>query len=739
MNFQILPETKNFIKKGKNMIKFAEWEKKNFITSSNEPGLTVVFPSREIYFSVELLYLMRLENSTCPKTLDQWYELCHPSDHEKISKLENVIYNSHENFFSLTRKLYCGDGFYRNFRLDAFIQRDSNGMPVKLFGNEVLGLTAWLGEAEEGDRIEIYDELSKRAKILEAVRVAGAMTLNDITIKEDLERENLILRHEISRRIFAPFPAELKLPKDENFSNEIFNALNENLDAALNILPGNIYLKTLKRSLGSPYLNIAFTGLSGSGKSSLAGAFFPQRNFNFKDIPLFFREGEKESAKIFYQNGQVKEVDFDSKELINPDGATRIEFSIPGALIPEGVCIADTPGRDSFNGAVALKNILPELDFIIYVMPIRARLKGADINFIEELKNNGNEIIFALTKIDAESDDTEAGELIRTSRDKIQNDVDAIKNGMKEFFDVDAEVIPVSAKNALGNFFSRNSDEWRASNIDTLINFIKEFSNNPWERALRLRTKRALKFLENYHENSQWQLASIIKNLNVEDKKLSLPVISNVSSVIPDFAPVTEREERHLLSSLITSMREHGFKGRFFSLSAFNGKCKAMLLSADKNMSMKLLSRLSHNLRLEDLQFNLRDWLCTGDINYFECKKIDSHSLPDDEVILIAPPDYLIDEKFLSQHSRKLFNEYIPVVSVDLARLESGLSDLARSPYITELAFNKWVLAFPYAALLTDGQGMKHDGLKNKVIKFTEENGLLSPEFFIYENYTIYS
>ena len=118
----------------------------------------MIFPSREIYFSLSLLHLMRLENTTCPKTLDQWYELCHPSDHEKISRLEQIIYNTHDNFFSLTRKLYCGDGFYRNFRLDALIQRHSDGRPVKLFGNEVLGLSAWLDDADEGDRVECTDD-----------------------------------------------------------------------------------------------------------------------------------------------------------------------------------------------------------------------------------------------------------------------------------------------------------------------------------------------------------------------------------------------------------------------------------------------------------------------------------------------------------------------------------------------------------------------------------------------------
>ena len=236
------------------MIKFSEWEQKNFReASSNEPGLTVLFPSREIYFSNGLLKIMRLENSTEPKTLDQWYELCHPSDHMIISKIEKIIYDSRENFFSLARRLYCGDGIYRNFRLDAFIQRHDDGKPAKLFGNEILSLNAWLSEANEGDKLELNDD-EGRLKILEATRVAGTMVFKDLSIVRDLEQENLILRHEIARRIFSPFPTPLKILKNSGREEFIFDVLNQNLEEAINILPNNAQLRALKNSLNSQTL-----------------------------------------------------------------------------------------------------------------------------------------------------------------------------------------------------------------------------------------------------------------------------------------------------------------------------------------------------------------------------------------------------------------------------------------------------------------------------------------------------
>ena len=180
-------------------------------------------------------------------------------------------------------------------------------------------------------------------------------------------------------------------------------------------------------------------------------------------------------------------------------------------------------------------------------------------------------------------------------------------------------------------------------------------------------------------------------------------------------------------------MREHSFKSRFFSLETFNGKRKAMLLSSDRNMSLKLFARLSHNLRLENLpegSASSFEWLCTSELMPFGCIKLTSSSLSSDENILIAPSDYLLKNNIKWQ---KLFNDYVPVVSVDLARLESGLSDLAYAPYITGLAVSKWILAFPNAALISNGN------YKNKIKEFSEENGLISPEFFVYENYKISS
>ena len=726
------------------MIKFSEWEHNNFREYSNEPGLTVVFPSREIYFSSQLLRLMRLENSTCPKTLDQWYELCHPSDHMKISKLENFIYNSHENFSSLTRELYCGDGVYRNFRLDAFIQRHGDGKPAQLYGNEVLSLNAWLAEANEGDKIELNDD-SGRVSILEATRVAGTMILKDLSVIEDLERENLILRHEISRRIFSPFPTPLKILRKSGREDFIFDVLNENLDAAINILPTNTQLRALKNSLNSPCLNIAVMGLSGSGKSTLVNAFTGEK-INVKDVPVVYSEGEKKGAKIFYSDGHVIDLEeVMSENSGNINNAERVEISIPGALIPEGICLIDMPSSDSLKTQGSWKNILQEIeyrlpiDFIIYILPVRSRLKGSDYKLLKELELEKNKIIFVLSKIDLETSDTEAGQVIKTPEEKISSDINAIKNDIKNFNGLDVEVIPISAKIAAENFFSRNSDAWKNSNIESVINIVKNFSESLREKILILRAERFLKILKQNPSPRLEPINNSIKQLEINNDGLKIKIPESKFNFNFSHA----KEEKHLLSSLITSMREHGFKGRFFSLGAFNGQRRAVLLGAERSMSMKLFARLSHNLRLENQDgFNENEWLFAGQVSPtrpsmpFDCKKLESSALAKDENILIAPSDYLLKEEDFSR--KKFFNDYTSVVSVDLARLESGLADLIFAPYTQILARSKWILAFPNAALLNEDFGVSIEDLKAGITNFCETNGLKAPDIFIFENYTIF-
>ena len=742
------------------MIRLAEWERDNFINSVMSSAVTVMFPSREIYFSPEHLRVMRLNIDTCPKTLDQWYELCHPEDHMRLSRLEAAVYGR-ENTVSITRRLYCGDGYYRNFRLDAEIQRDISGRPTKLTGCETLALSAWLANAQEGDRIEC-SEPDGRTKILEAIRIQGIMTLRDIGQIEDMENENMRLRREIQRRIFAQSPNIPELPEDFSRPAIIRTKLEDSINSALNVMTGDNRLKALRRSLNETCLTIGVAGLTSSGKSSFLNALLgerliPEQTRATTNIPIICREGPLRTAKVFYQDGRCDEIRGSkltasymknaASEVYNPgnkSGISRIEITIPGAMIPKGICFADTPGFDALagSGGVALRNVLPELDMIIYVTPVRARLKGADYEYLRMLMTMNDRIVFVLSQIDLERDDSEAGKVIHSAHDKILSDISAIRRDMKNFCGKDFDVIPVSSKNALEKFYDKKSQAWYDSNIEDAVKYFSVLGNNPFTRALMLRAERTLRIIDGAVErrevtgSSRWRLqeaAGKLKKILADGADVpSMPEsYSFAESVI-----TPKNKPDSPLTGLIISMKELEFRRRFFELEAFNVKNSAVLLGAEREQSMKLFARLSHNLMAESLPdggVTSGEWLFTGRVMPFECVRVTVTGSSDN--ILIAPSDAKIQPN-VDWH--KLFRDYVPVVSIDLARVDSGLSDLVNSPYITGLALTEWVLAFGNAGMFDTRQIDLVSQVPKRVGEFVELNGLKSPEWFIYENFEIF-
>ena len=736
------------------MQSLTDWEHNSFFHTSYTPELTVIFPSREIYFSPALLSRLHFSESSCPKTLDQWYELFHPEDHAKIMTLERAI-DSRENFLSLTRKLYCGDGIFRAFRLDAFIQRSNDSKPVKLLGRETGALSAWLEEASDGDTIECVSP-NGRVRTLEAVEIHGAMTLRDISEIQDMHSENMTLRREIQKRIFSPMPSEIPEPALSGRSIYLRNVLEENISLAGSVVAGNPQLKALRRSLNEPCMTVGLCGLSGSGKTSLMNALLGENLIPpHAQAITSCREGSSRTAAIHYQDGRTeslsgKALTFSGLEsVLGRSGVSRIALTIPGALVPEGMCFVDTPGYDALGGTSipAVKNILPELDAVIYVTPVRSSLKGADWEYLDLIMQTNTRVIFVLSGTDSETDDTEAGSVVRSAEAKISGYVQAIRRDMMRVFGVGVEVVPVSAKNALAKFYSRNSPEWQASNAEAFVKYLASQNPEPYSMAVAFRAERTLRILDSELEkkgrrkgltgSSRWRLQEYTQNLR---RALQEHQAVQTNTSTPDFRtpakPESGRPRKNLLSSLITSLREHDFRKRFFALDAFHGERSVILLGADRTQSIKLFARLAHNLAYESLidgKADVSAWLFSGNDEPFACEELPM--IQDGENYLIAPPD---SELARNVDWQSLFAQYTPVVSVDLARLESGLSDLSHSPYLTGLAVNDWVLAFGNAGLFGEEHARAITKAQNRVNEFAEAGGLRQPEYFIYENYRIF-
>ena len=247
--------------------------------------------------------MLHFTSHTCPRTLDQYYELCHPEYHAQIARLEHAL-SCQDTAITLTRKLYCGDGVYRTFRLDAHITRDKKSRPLELTGTETPSLLAWLENASDGDRIECESSCGS-VRILEAVSIDGVKILQDVSTIDDIARENITLRRELHRRQSKNFwtssiPPRIDYSEDDAYLREV---LDDTLRLSLNVLTGNTTLKGLRRSLTEDSLTVGICGLSGSGKTSLMNALLgekllPLHSRTASNVIVTCREGETRSAKI---------------------------------------------------------------------------------------------------------------------------------------------------------------------------------------------------------------------------------------------------------------------------------------------------------------------------------------------------------------------------------------------------------------------------------------------------------
>ena len=105
--------------------------------------------------------------------LEHWQELCHPEDHEALIKLNSFINNKDINLIALDRRLYCGDGVYRGFCLDAVIIR-----------NELTGQADFLIGVETELNFNKEDlKLNNSMQVIEAVQALKLIELLEHSYK----------------------------------------------------------------------------------------------------------------------------------------------------------------------------------------------------------------------------------------------------------------------------------------------------------------------------------------------------------------------------------------------------------------------------------------------------------------------------------------------------------------------------------------------------------------------------
>ncbi|MDR1379808.1 MAG: dynamin family protein [Synergistaceae bacterium] len=281
-------------------------------------------------------------------------------------------------------------------------------------------------------------------------------------------------------------------------------------------------IETLLRAAERAELEVGVIGITSSGKSTFINAMMgeqllPEETQATTNLVIRCRKGEERSVTVVLQNGERKRVlglqltagwmEGLASERLNPANKKAVaflEWTSPAAAVPEGLVLVDTPGLDACDfpehSEMLLRQLLLTLDVVIYVTSIRNPLKAADLESLEAVLEQDQKVIFLLSQIDMERDDTEAGKVVFSRERKLSAYVQELRRDIEKNFPKEcplgnSTIIPVSSKLAMRHFYDRESAAWQASNFGFSIKQLETFQVNLNRCRIEARAKRAFMLL----------------------------------------------------------------------------------------------------------------------------------------------------------------------------------------------------------------------------------------------------
>jgi hypothetical protein len=205
--------------------------------------------------------------------------------------------------------------------------------------------------------------------------------------------------------------------------------------------------------------------------------------------------------------------------------------------------------------------------------------------------------------------------------------------------------------------------------------------------------------------------------------------------------------DQGIFAPLLATFHEQDIQSRFLNLDALRLNRRVVLLGLRRHDSLRLLSRLAHDAALTDSlrtkdgrEIGERDWLFCGStppsLPHVRINTPDT--LLRDLEVLVAPDDGLCDSGGAFRVDwGDIFAEWLPVIHLDIARIDSGLSDLVRAPYAKALPYvNLWVAASGQGALFNGRLSDLLTDVPQRVDLFARHRGCKGrAEWFVYENY----
>ena len=464
-------------------------------------------------------------------------------------------------------------------------------------------LAGRVGAAREGDLLRTEDAWGRtrtfRASLSPLPGSGGELAvLLDVSDQAEAEEENLRLRRRLQRGAFRPSfeeeppvseplygPEEASaedMPTAESVQTEL-TALLQSILAVLTsrsvsheLSSRTAQFETLLGAAGRTELTVGVVGITSSGKSTLINAMMgerllPEETRATTNVTVLCRKGGLRAVDVRYEDGRSERLSGEAltprrleeltTERMNPGndrGVARIEWTSPGAALPQGLVLVDTPGLDACelprHSELVLRRILPTLDIVLYVSSIRSPFKAADIELLRTILEARQRMILLLTQIDLERDDLEGGRVILSRDQKLDAYLQELRRDAAHFDRSECPVIPISAKLALRHFYDRDSAEWRASNFEPLLRRMASFREHLLHNGIALRARRAAALLRRTLED----LDSALRDTDGSDPLSTVPHQSTCQSTHQSAQSARIRELRDAqrwVSAEISSVR----------------------------------------------------------------------------------------------------------------------------------------------------------------------------------------
>ncbi|MDR1622870.1 MAG: dynamin family protein, partial [Synergistaceae bacterium] len=423
-------------------------------------------------------------------------------------------------------------------------------------------LSEWVKTACQGGPGEgHYEDAHGRLRTLEADlrpfardgTVDGVVGIaSDVTEIREMEADMARLRRLLGKKAFV-FPENRSENRPEDLSenapfgdlpseeavgkylggvvSSLSNALTEKLFPAR-----KSQIENLLRATEGAELEVGVVGITSSGKSAFINAMMgerllPEETRATTNLVIRCRKGEERAVTVVSRNGERKRVfgvqltakwmENLASERLNPANEQEVaflEWTSPGAALPQGLVLVDTPGLDACDfpehSEFLLRRLLPTLDIVIYVTSIRNRLKAADLELLEAVLEQDQRVIFLLSQIDLERDDVEGGRVVFSRRQKLSAYVQELRLDIENRFPEgcslrSSAIVPVSSKLAMAYFYDRQSAAWSASNLGALIDQLAVFRVNLGRYRMEARARRALMLLSRSESDVNLALSSI--------------------------------------------------------------------------------------------------------------------------------------------------------------------------------------------------------------------------------------